>query len=307
MRSLFIIAGTCIHLLLVGCAAHAELNRTQHALASCTLQVRVVGQPEVQAGPRFVMINGVPLSSAIYRKVAQRLQERLAATSYLIDLPGTGGSTLNGKDYSWPALRACIHSQLKELPPHLLVMDDIAPLSALPFPQAYANTEGLVILNAVTRPSEVHPPFPLSFLRCCPDLAVAVGSVTPRAIFLARIRGLGIARSEAVSTKELNSLYAEMMADGGLRHLANLMSGFALDEEADRAFNNGLQTPVPQLFIWGTADPVLGQAYKHLLPLSDNQQLVTYPDAKHFLMLDYPDEIADAISEWYTTKVSAPL
>jgi len=244
------------------------------------------------------MLNGVPLSSAIYRKVADRLKKELAATSYLVDLPGTGGSSMTNGDYSWLAIRECIHSYLAGLPAHTLVMDDLAPLAVLPLPGNQTRTQGLVILNAVIRPSEVHPPFPLNFLRCFPRLAVILGSITPRAVYLARFRALGIARPEMVNKDELRALYAEMRADKGLGRLAKLMSGIALNEETDQSIIAGLETPIPQLFIWGVSDPVLGNEYKKLPELTSNQTLVVFPGAKHFLMLDYPDEITRAIADW---------
>lgn len=271
----------------------------QHRLNNCTLQVRVIGKPETPASPVFVMLNGVPFSSAIYQKLADELQERISAVSFLIDLPGTGGSSLNDQNYTRHAIRECVQSYISTLQPHTLILDDLAILVAFPLLEpAQLYTNSLVILNAPIKPSGVSLPFPMNLLSCCPTLGVGMGSITPQWFFHDRIKEIGISRQALVSDTDLQYLYEELHSTGGLSRLANLLSELKRNEASDLNITKGLATPIPQLFIWGEADPTLGNEYKNLLPLTDNQRLIIYPDAKHFLMLDYYKEIANSIVDW---------
>lgn len=80
-----------------------------------------------------------------------------------------------------------------------------------------------------------------------------------------------------------------------------------MDPAADQSVIEGLATPIPQLYLWGEADPALGQEYQRLLPLKPNQKLLRFPTARHFMMLDYASESADAITDWHHTLHSASV
>ena len=279
--------------------ADAALTETNVDLPTCTVHVRVIRGSDSAAGPRFIMMDGVPLPSATYIRLAEQLSQRLDTTNLLIDFPGVGGTTLKGDNYGWGPIRECLRAYLATQPPHILVLSDLALPAAAPLIREIPAVQGLVIPNAVIRTSEVKPPFPLNFLRCCGRLAVAVGTLTPRPFYERRIRTVGIGRPEAVSRDEIRALYKEMRRDRGLSRLARVMGDVALDEETDRAILGGLAAPIPQLFVWGEADPVLGSEYKKLPPLSDNQRLIVLPEARHYLMIDSANEVSDAIVNWY--------
>lgn len=63
--------------------APAGLTEEMADLPTCTLYLRVIKGPAEAAGPRFIMMDGVPLSGAVFKHVAERLSERLNATSAL--------------------------------------------------------------------------------------------------------------------------------------------------------------------------------------------------------------------------------
>lgn len=279
-------------------AAQAELTEQMIELPTCILHLRIIKGSAEAGGPRFIMMDGVPLSGAVFQHLGDRLSERLNATSTLIDFPGVGSSTLKGQNYRWNPLRECLRSYLVSQPPFILVLGDLGlPVVAPLFPEV-PKLRGAVILNSVIKPSELHPPFPLNFLRCYPRHAVVVGSVTPGVIFEKRIRDLGLGRPETVSREEIGALCAEMRQNHGLRRLARVMNDIELNEETDRSILNGLATPIPQLLIWGQADPVLGFEYMKLPPLSSNQHLIVLPQARHYLMVDFPNEVAETIVKW---------
>jgi len=285
---------------------HAQAGMTEEMidLPTCTLHVRIIKGSAEASSPRFLMMDGVPLSGAIFEHLGNRLSARLGATSTLIDFPGIGNSALKGKNYGWNPLRECLRSYLATQPPHVFVLGDLATPVMAPLVPEFPKIQGLVVLNSVIKPSQVHPPFPMSFLRCCPLLGVAAGSITPRFIYENRIRYIGLGRPESVSPEEIHALYAEMRQNHGLSRLARLMNDIELNEETDRAILGGLATPIPQLFLWGEADPVLGFEYKNLPPYSANQQFFAFPQARHFLMIDFSEELSEAIANWHATAMN---
>lgn len=279
--------------------AQAGMTEEVVELPTCSLHIRVIQGSAAAAGPRFIMMDGVPLSGAVFKNLGEQLALRLNATSTLIDFPGVGGSTLKGEHYGWTPLRACLRSYLATQPTSMLALTDLAMPVMAPLLHEFPKIRGLIIFNSVIKASEVHPPFPLSFLRCCPHLGVAVGSITPGFFYKKRIRDIGLGRSDRVSPEEIQALYTGIRKNHGLRRLATLMHDIELDAETDRLILDGLATPIPQLFLWGEADPVLGSEYKKLPPFTANQHIIVIPQAKHFLMIDFADEVTDAIANWY--------
>lgn len=279
----------------------AESTKEMIDLPTCALHLRIIKESTEGTGPRFIMMDGVPLSGAVFQHLAERLSQRMGADSVLIDFPGVGRSALKGANYGWNSLRECLRAYLATQPSSILVLGDLALPVIAPLFHELSNLRGAIILNSVIKPSELHPPFPLNFLRCCPRRAVAVGSITPLFVFEKRIRYLGLGRPESVNKEEIRSLCAEIRQDHGLNRLARLMNDIELNTETDRAIQDSLALPLPQLFIWGEADPVLGLEYKKLPPLSGHQRLIVIPQARHFLMIDFADEAAEAIAKWYVS------
>jgi pimeloyl-ACP methyl ester carboxylesterase len=279
--------------------AQASVVKEIIELPTCSLQLRIIKASEAASGPRIIMMDGVPLSGAVFQNLGDQLSVRLDATSILIDFPGVGGSSLNGKHYGWSPLRECLRQYLATQPPSIIVLGDLAMPVVAPLLHELPKIQALVVLNSVIKPSEVHPPFPLSFMRCCPRTAVLFGTITPGVFFKKRIRDVGLGRPDKVSQEEIDSLYAGMRENHGLRRLARLVNDIELDEETDRLILDGLATPIPQLFLWGEADPALGSEYKKLPAFTANQHLIVIQQAKHFLMMDYADELAEAIAAWH--------
>lgn len=268
-------------------------------LPGCTLHTRTVQGPAKASGPRFLMMSGVPLSGAVFTQLGERLAARLSATSTFIDFPGVGGSALKGERYGLQALRSCLRDYLATQPAHLFVVGDLAMPVVAPLLPETPEIKALVVLNSVIKPSQVQPPFPMNFMRCRPNLAPAIGSITPRAVYEMRICDIGLGRPESVDPEEIHALYSELRHNHGLRRLARLMNDIELDEDGDRAILEGLAAPIPQLFLWGAADPALGAEYRNLPELAANQQLIVFPHGKHYLMLDHAEELTDAVALWH--------
>lgn len=278
--------------------AAAGMTEADVDLPGCTLHTRTIQGPATASAPRFLMMSGVPLSGAVFRQFGERLAARLSATSTFIDFPGVGGSALKGERYGLQAIRSCLRKYLAAQPAHLFVAGDLAMPVIAPLLPETPQIKALVVLNSVIKPSQVQPPFPLNFMRCCPSLALAIGSITPRAVFEMRIRDIGLGRPESVDPEEIHALYAELRHNHGLRRLARLMNDIELDEDGDRAIREGLATPIPQLFLWGEADPALGAEYRNLPEHTANQQLIVFPHGRHYLMIDHAEELTDAVALW---------
>lgn len=288
----------CVWASLFTSFAQAELVEQDIDLPTCHLHLHRIDANIDASRPLFVMMEGVPLSAMIYRKLALALADRLDAQSILIDFPGIGKSFLKGEQYGWPVQRECIRSYLSKLPPHVVVVSDlalpvVAPLALEPLP-----IRGMVISNSVIKASVTKPPFPMSFFRCCPQSALFFSAITPGFILENRIQHLGIGRPELVDADEINKLNMEMRTNG-FSGLAKIMTDIALDEATDAEILAGLSAATPQLFLWGESDPVLGNQYQYLPTLNDHQQLILYPEARHFPMLDHYQEMAADIEQWH--------
>lgn len=248
--------------------------------------------------PRFLMLNGVPVTSLIYENLAARLAHDFGITSILLDLPGTGESTLATTPYTWNQQGDCLQKYIQERGKLILVLHDIAaPIVVSRLPQLH-NVRGVVVLNALLEPSRHRLPFPLNCLRGCGPLSRPLANMTPFFFYEWRMRTIGISHDEAVSTAWFRRLYKEVLANNGMDRLVDILRGMDLTPDADLAIRKGLEYPVPQLFIWGDADPALGKQRAILEPLRAHQQLKILSDAKHFLMIDHAAEISAFIGDW---------
>ncbi|MBI3188752.1 MAG: alpha/beta hydrolase [Gammaproteobacteria bacterium] len=276
----------------------ANLIEQDVELATCHLHIHKTNATIDNHGPLFVMIEGVPLSALIYRKLALSLADNMSAQSILIDFPGVGKSFLKGESYTWSDHRQCIKSYLLTLPPHIVMTSDLSTPVVAPLMRQSVPIRGMIISNGVIKPSIAEPPFPMSFFRCCPQAALNASTWIPNAVLRNRIKEIGIGREATADHAEIDTLAKEMDVNG-YTGLANIMPGFTLDAAADMEVSEALTTTLPLLYLWGTLDPVLGEHYKYLPALQANQQLVLYPQASHYPMLDHHREMARDIEIWY--------
>lgn len=308
--------------MLMACAAHTRNGAMADAQAEgadrtlrtielglCALYERTTpASSDTPNRPRFLMLNGVPATSLIYENLAARLAHDFGVVSILLDLPGTGGSTLATTPYTWKQQGDCLHKYIQEQGELILVLHDIAAPIVVPRLPQLRNVRGVVVLNALLEPSRHRLPFPLNCLRGCGPLSRPLANMAPFFFYEWRIRNVGISRDEAVSTAWFRQLYKEVSANNGMDRLVDVLRGVDFTPDADLAIRKGLEYPVPQLFIWGDADPALGKQRAVLEPLHAHQQLKILSDAKHFLMIDHATEISAFIGDWLRTWswVAAP-
>lgn len=247
---------------------------------------------------RFVFIGGMLGPGKIFEPLATRLTGRLPITAVVVDLPGMGRSRLREVPYIWSNQRACLAAYLQSQPPFVLVVHDIAGPIALPLLPQLPQLRGIVVHNTLFDTRNLRQPFPLNWIRHAGRLGKPLTYTMNFPFYQMRVRQMGIARNAQVPKTFLRNVYEEIIADGGKGRLAEVAQGFELGAATDQAIRDGLAVNVPQLFIWGEADPALGKEIDKLPPLRSNQGLERLPEAKHFLMLDFDEEITNQVEAW---------
>jgi pimeloyl-ACP methyl ester carboxylesterase len=253
---------------------------------------RMRGNPQ---RPSLVLLHGVPVTSTVFDTLAHALRERVPNPVILPDLPGLGCSTLEG-DVSWSTQRFVVSSWLRELGSVVLVVHDVSGPIALPLlADDRIDVRGVVLLNTILEPSTFRPIAAMQLLRAR-GLGVLLAGVTPRWLFARGFRMIGLSHPERVEAGLIDRLHAETFRRDGGRSLHRAMRGFELDRATDRAIERGLAArDVPRLSIWGAADPSLGDQRRHLARLAPGSLVEILPDARHFLMLDHAEEIAEML------------
>ena len=196
----------------------------------------------------------------------------------------------------WSTQRSVLGSWLREQGPVILVVHDIAGPIALPLlADERIDARGVVILNTILQPSTFRPVLTMRLL-ATPGLGYLFAWATPRWFYLRRLRALGLERPERVEAGLPERLFAETFGSGGWRTVHAAMRGFELDGACDRAIAAGLaRSDIPCVAIWADDDPSLGDQRRHLSSLAPECPVHLVPGARHFLMLDHPVEIADAL------------
>lgn len=248
---------------------------------------------------QIVMVNGVPVTSMIYDKLAEKIISELPVRIILVDLVGTGGSFLKDKNYNWTAQREAMNCFFNTLDNFTLLVHDAAGPILLPLLSNQDKIKSVIILNTVIKPTKLKPPFPLSIMHKS-KIIQPFAALTPRWYYKMKIKEHGIDKAELVTEDFLNKLYSETHKEQGFTRLAKVMNGFELNENSDSIIKKGIESNKPKLVVWADSDPVLGSMLIYLEPLlKEKDCLVKITEAKHFFMLDYADEIARAIVEWY--------
>jgi pimeloyl-ACP methyl ester carboxylesterase len=236
-----------------------EYKEYKVTLSNCQLHISTMtNRSQASSSESYIMVNGVPATSRIYFDLAQELTLQSGANTVLIDLPGTGQSTLIDETYSWNTQRSCLTEYLNNQHAHTLVVHDIAGQVLIPAKSELEKTEKLVILNTILKPSEFEPPFPMSCLKDCGIFTKPMAMMMPHFMFESKYEEIGLENEEHVDELTIAGIYNELMADDGMDDLILVMRGFELNEASDEAISSGLAVTKPMLFIWGLDDPALG-------------------------------------------------
>lgn len=274
--------------------AGASLLETSHRSVEggSVFDRRIPGDPQ---RPSFVLLHGVPVTSAVYLPLAREIRLRFVNSVILADLPGLGRSAVAGH-VSWSSQRSVLGAWLREQGRVILVVHDIAGPIALPLlADERIDVSGVVLLNTILEPSSFRPLVTMQLLRV-PGLGAVLARATPRWLYVRSVRALGLSRPERVEPCLLDELYAETFRGGRWRDLYRTMRGFELDHASDQAIGRGLSArDAPCLAIWAASDPALGTQRQHLAQLAPGCPVHLLPGARHFLMLDHAAEIAQSL------------
>ncbi len=264
---------------------------------SCRLNVREFVHEGAQGLP-IILFNGIPATGGIYRELVQNLAIRIPNPLMVVDLPQTGRSQLTHlrdiSETSWTRQRACVNEFLRIQPAHLLLVHDIAGPVVIPLLNGAIKTRGLIILNTILKPSAFEPVLEMKLIAKSKWLAEHM----PEWMFLNSLKRLGFDSDRIVPRQRLQELFKEVSFDDGLLKLHFILRGFDLSEPSDALIERGLQHPIPQLVIWGLADPSLGQQLSFLPAPHGPREVVGFSNARHFLMVDYAEETSEKIHEW---------
>jgi pimeloyl-ACP methyl ester carboxylesterase len=251
-------------------------------------------------GPNVVLVHGVPTSSFVYRKLMAPLADQ-GVRAIAFDFPGLGlADRPRDFDYTWTGLARWFGEAIDALELdrcHLVVHDIGGPIAC---EWAIRNPDrvlSLTALNTLLDPADFRRPWPMQ-----PFAVRGLGelwlSATPKPVFAALFRRIGIADRSAVSTAEIYA-YHELLRrlDGG-RAFLRIMRGFELTPEKQRFLWQGLaDRSYPARIIWGDRDPALGPAeldvVKRVLGVDDPALL----PAKHFLQEDQAPAIAYGVAD----------
>ncbi len=266
--------------------------------ADCTLHVRYIGNRTDDADPLFIAVNGVPTTALLYQPLAEALGQHMSATVQLVDLPGTGLSRLDNDEYTLQGQRDCLRAYLQRQPAHTLMVHDIAGPVLLPLLGEITPMRRVVVFNSLIKTAGYRFPFPLNCLRNCGPFARPLAYAAPFWFYEARLRFLGITHNDRVSRAALRAMYDDLSTMNGMGRLVDVLQNFNLGSETDQAIARGLAHDIPQLFIWGMRDPLLGGELEQLTESSQQREIHRLEQARHFPMLDFSAETATLISDW---------
>jgi len=254
-------------------------------------------------GPPVILVHGTPSRSYVWRDVASVLADRF--TVYVFDLLGFGGSERGeGLDVSIPA-QARILAELVEiwgLEEPAVAGHDIGGaitlrahlLEGVPFGR-------IALIDAVALRPWITPT--TQHVKAHLD----VYGTMPTAVFEAIVGShLRTATHLPMDEGAFDAYLSQWSGDLGQR--LYLQKDAQLDEADTAAFEPLLASiEVPVRIVWGEHDAWLPPATaEHLKETIPNADLRVLPETGHFAMEDSPDEVAEALEEFFAAGAAPP-
>jgi pimeloyl-ACP methyl ester carboxylesterase len=265
-----------------------------------TLHGHTISYVQKGAGPLLLLIHGMAGSLDTWRSVIDPLARN--ATVLAVDLPGHGGSSPGGGDYSLGSLASGLRDLLLALGHDRATVvghslgGGIAMQFSYQFPEM---TERLVLVSSGGLGVEVSPVLRAAALPGA-NLFLSVTAEATR-------RGSGFARRvlraahPTSGLEELIGSYASL-ADPDRRSafLATIRSVVGLNGQTvnagDRLY---LAQEIPVLLIWGADDPIIPVAHAYAtheaLPAS---KLVVFDGVRHFPQVEAPERFVTALEDF---------
>ena len=250
-------------------------------------------------GAPVVLLHGVPVSSYVWRPVLPLLAAQ-GLRAIAPDFPGLGLSDRPDPasfDYSFRGLYRALAQTLDALDvprAHLVVHDIGGPIGFMLAAAQPERIASLTVLNTWVDLDTHRKPWPM-WLFTKPGIDKATVATMTAPLAWALMRQVGVRRPGAMGLADTAALVDLLRReDGGLAFLA-IMRGFEQSAAVRRDLEEALaRRAYPAAVVWGRFDPAIGAARAaHLGGLLRCEP--EFLDAKHFLMLDEPLAVADAI------------
>ena len=272
------------------------------AARAITLHGHSIAYVQKGAGPVLLLIHGMAGSLATWRSVIDPLAPN--ATVLAVDLPGHGGSSPGGGDYSLGSLAAGLRDVLTALGHDRATLvghslgGGIAMQFAYQFPEM---TERLALVSSGGLGLEVNPVLRAASLPGANLFLSVTAEATRRA---SGIAGRVLRATHSPSRPgfdELVSSYASLAdADRRTAFLATVRSVVGLNGQTVRAEDRlYLAKDLPVLLIWGAEDPIIpvehARAAHRLLP---DSTLAVFDGVRHFPHVEAPQRFVTALEDF---------
>ena len=267
-----------------------------------TLHGHRVAYVQKGSGPVLLLIHGMASSLATWRSVVDPLARN--ATVLAIDLPGHGGSSPGGGDYSLGSLAAGLRDVVAALGHDRVTVvghslgGGIAMQFSYQFPEM---TERLVLVSSGGLGPEVNPALRAASLPGANLFLSVTAGATRRGSSVAGRVLRAFHGSPPPGLNELVSSYASLAdADRRSAFLATVRSVVGLSGQtvhaADRLY---LAKELPVLLIWGAEDPIIpvehARATHELLP---DSTLAVFDGVHHFPHVEAPQRFVTALEDF---------
>lgn len=281
----------------------AELQRVR--IGEREMTYRTLG-----SGPAVILIHGVAGSSETWEPILPELAAR--ARPIAVDLPGHGGSTNPGGDFSLGAHAACIRDLMIALDIERATLvghsfgGGVAMQTAYQFPE---RCERLVLVDSGGLGPEVAgfmralslPGAELALTLGCSERVVRVGNAVARALKRVGLRPTPSTEAVARGMASLTTPSARASMLSTLRSVV----GFA-GQRVSATDRLRLAAFLPTLIVWGARDRIIPVAHARAAHEAiPGSVLEVIDDAGHFPHLDDPRAVVDALMRFLDTTAPA--
>jgi pimeloyl-ACP methyl ester carboxylesterase len=273
-------------------------------LKDCRIDARKVVAPKQtskNATRRILYLNGLISSHRIFSPLIKELAKSSQhLEQWTLNVPPHGRSRLNEQKYTWVNIQSCLAHYFQKNNFDILVFHDLSAALVLPLMDSLkVRPKGIVLINALIRPSEFHLVYPFTLLE-----SKLTGKITsqvfPEFLYKREIKKLILSDPLLISDDTLDALFGETFG-GKSSAVAELVQSYPNSPDIDQRIMHTLRNPaIKQLVIWGLKDPILKRQLVFLDETSTHPHRTTFylKEGKHFSMWEFPTESAAAITSW---------
>jgi pimeloyl-ACP methyl ester carboxylesterase len=249
-------------------------------------------------GPALVLLHTLRTQLDLFEKVVPELAKRF--TVYALDYPGHGYSDIPRARYDASFFTAAVEGFLKKLDLHDVTLAGVSIGGSIVLiiaarhnprvarviavnPYDYAKGRGMARSSLFGRL--------VTYLSLIPFIGETVMRLRNFLIMKAVLNG-GVADKSSISPALMKEMYLVGNRPGHYRAFLSLLRNSASWETATKDYGR-IETPV--LLIWGVQDWALPSEREHDRTLIPGVEMTTIQHGGHFLALDRPQELIQAI------------